>query len=376
MNTTRYNIDTCAMLAEFNASVWTARKLDRGATDEIVTSKNAAAKDAARVNKHLLAGRTELEVIQQMIGRARAYVYDNTLPWSDSGLRLLPTANFERFAAKMNAFEEEFALMVESFVDIYPTLITAQAMALGDMFQRNDYPSQNEIMTKFAFRVNYMPVPTAGDFRVDVGNAAMDDIKAKLERLAQERVDEAMKDVRQRLGDHLKRMSDRLTTDYVNGEAKQRRFHDSLVDGALELCDLTKTLNVVNDLDLEAARKALEQTLCGVDPKDLRKDEALRQDTKTAVDDILNKFSFYVGPVEGSGERQVRSQEKRRPLRALRFCRPSAAHVRHFLARHVAGCWCCRVVAYVLDGPRQDRQHHAHLRVRYTCRVRHRCAAG
>lgn len=291
-NTPRYNIDTCAMLAEFNASVWTARKLDRGATDEIVTSKNAAAKDAARVNKHLLAGRTELEVIQQMIGRARAYVYDNTLPWSDSGLRLLPTVNFERFAAKMNAFEEEFTMLVESFVDIYPTLITAQAMALGDMFQRTDYPTQNEIMTKFAFRVNYMPVPTAGDFRVDVGNAAMNDIKAKLERLAQERVDEAMKDVRTRLGDHLKRMSDRLTTDYVQGEAKPRRFHDSLVDGALELCDLTKSLNVVNDRDLEAARAALEKTLCGVDPKDLRKDEALRQDTKKAVDDILSKFSF------------------------------------------------------------------------------------
>ena len=291
-NTTRYNIDTCAMLTEFNASVWTARKLDRSATEEIVTSKNAAAKDAARVNKALLAGRSELEDIQSMIGRARSFVYDNTLPWSDSGLRLLPTINFERFAAKMNAFEEEFAMMVQSFVDIYPTLITAQAMALGDMFKRDDFPTQNAIMTKFAFRVNYLPVPTAGDFRVDVGNAAMDDIKAKLERIAQERVDAAMQDVRARLGDHLKRMSDRLTTDYVEGEAKARRFHDSLVDGALELCDITKSLNVVNDLDLEAARKALEVALCGVDPKDLRKDEGLREDTKKAVDDILSKFSF------------------------------------------------------------------------------------
>jgi len=291
-NTTRYNIDTCAMLTEFNASVWTARKLDRSATEEIVTSKNAAAKDAARVNKSLLAGRSELEDIQSMIGRARQFVYDNTLPWSDSGLRLLPTVNFERFAAKMNAFEEEFAMMVQSFVDIYPTLITAQAMALGDMFKRDYFPTQNAIMTKFAFRVNYLPVPTAGDFRVDVGNAAMDDIKAKLERIARERVDAAMQDVRTRLGDHLKRMSDRLTTDYVGGEAKQRRFHDSLVDGALELCDITKSLNVVGDLGLEAARKALEQALCGVDPKDLRKNEALRQDTKKAVDDILNKFSF------------------------------------------------------------------------------------
>ena len=58
MNTTpRFNIDTCAMLVEFNASVWTARKLDKSTTDEVTTNKHAA-KDAARVNKHLLAGRT------------------------------------------------------------------------------------------------------------------------------------------------------------------------------------------------------------------------------------------------------------------------------------------------------------------------------
>ena len=292
MNTTRYNIDTCAMLTEFNASVWTARKLDKSATEEVVTAKNAGAKDAARVNKHLLAGRNELEVIQSMVGRARAFVYDNTLPWSDSGLRLLPTANFEKFVVKMNDFEEEFTTLVTNFVDIYPTLITAQAMALGDMFKRDEYPTQNEIMTKFAFRVNYMPVPTAGDFRVDVGNAAMDDIKAKLARLAEERVEEAMKDVRARLGEHLKRMSDRLTTDWVAGEAKQRRFHDSLVDGALELCDLTKNLNVVNDQELESARATLEQLLCGVTPDELRKNHAVRQDTKKAVDDLLSKFSF------------------------------------------------------------------------------------
>ena len=292
MTTPRYNLDTCAMLVEFNASVWTARKLDRSTTDEVVASKNAGAKDAARVNKHLLAGRTELDVVQQMIGRARAYVYDHTLPWSDSGLRLLPTINFATFAEKMNNFEDEFAMMVSDFVNIYPSLITAQAMALGDMFKRDDYPTANEIMTKFAFRVGYLPVPTAGDFRVDIGNAAQEELKEKLNKMAEERVDAAMQDIRNRLGEHLKRMSDRLTTDYVQGEAKQRRFHDSLVDGALELCDLTKALNVVGDATLEAARKELESALLGVSPQDLRKNEHVRQDTKKAVDAILGKFNF------------------------------------------------------------------------------------
>jgi hypothetical protein len=277
---------------EFNASVWTARKLDKSTTDEVVASKNAGAKDAARVNKHLLAGRTELDVIQQAVGRARQFVYDNTAPWSDSGLRLLPTVNFMKFTERMNDFEEEMEALVKSFVAIYPTLITAQALALGDMFKRDDYPTANEIMTKFSFRVNYMPVPSSGDFRVDVGNQAQAELKARLESLTQERIDSAMADVRERLSTHLKRMSDRLTTDYVNGEAKQRRFHDTLVDGALELCDLTKSLNVTNDMALEEARKQLEQLLVGVSPADLRKNEAIRQDVKKNVDAILDKFNF------------------------------------------------------------------------------------
>lgn len=288
----RYALDTCAMLVEFNASVWTARKLDKSTTDEVVSAKNAAAKDAARVNKHLLAGRTELDVIQQLVGRARTFVYDHTLPWSDSGLRLLPTANFQKFTERMNDFEEEFEATVKAFVAIYPTLITAQAMALGDMFKRDDYPTAHEIMTKFAFRLNFMPVPTAGDFRVDVGNDAQADLKARLEKLAQERVDAAMADIKERLATHLKRMSDRLTTDYVNGEAKQRRFHDTLVDGALELCDMAKALNITGDLDLESARSELEQLLVGVSPDELRKNHAVRDDVKKNVDAILDKFNF------------------------------------------------------------------------------------
>jgi hypothetical protein len=280
------------MLVEFNASVWTARKLDKTTTSEVVASKNAGAKDAARVNKHLLAGRTELDIIQQAVGRARQFVYDNTAPWSDSGLRLLPTVNFMKFTERMNDFEEEMEALVKAFVVIYPTLITAQALALGDMFKRDDYPSANEMMTKFSFRVNYMPVPSSGDFRVDVGNQAQAELKARLESLTQERIDSAMADVRERLSTHLKRMSDRLTTDYVGGEAKQRRFHDTLVDGALELCDLTKALNVTNDVALETARSQLEQLLVGVTPTDLRKNEAIRQDVKRNVDAILDKFNF------------------------------------------------------------------------------------
>lgn len=290
--TTRYNIDSCSMIVEFNASVWTARKLDKTATDEVVHSKNAGAKDAARVNKHLLAGRNELDVIQKHVNAVRTYVYSQTMPWSDSGQRLLPTARFIEFNARMDEENDKFWQLVNDFVDVYPSLITAQAMALGDMFNRNDFPSQQEIAAKFDFGVGFLPVPTFGDFRIDVGNEAQAELQRKLTELSDKRVEAAMQDVKDKLKEHLKRMSDRLTVDYINGEAKTRMFHNSLVDTGLELCDVVKSLNIVNDPDLEAARRSLEQALLGVDVKELRTNMSVRTDVKSQVDDILSKFSW------------------------------------------------------------------------------------
>ena len=289
---TRYNIDTCSMLVEFNASVWTARKLDKKTTDEVVTSKNAAAKDAARVNKHLLAGRNELDVINTYVGSVRTYVYENTMPWSDSGIRLLPTASFLTFSQRMADSEQTFFSYVEDFIRVYPSLITAQAMALGDMFRRDDYPDVDTIAHKFAFRVNFMPVPRAGDFRIDVGNDAQKELQEKLAKLADERVEAAMADVRERLKTHLMRMQDRLGYDNVDGDRKTRKFHDSLVTGALELCDMVKHLNIINDTTLDQARVGLVQALQGVDAKELRTNEAVRDDVRKNVDALLNKFNF------------------------------------------------------------------------------------
>ena len=289
---TRYNIDTCAMLVELSVSQWTARKLDRSVSDELVANKQAQDKGAARVNKHLLAGRNELEVISKFVTQTRDIVYDNTLPWSDSGIRLLPSAKFMEFNAKLQEAEDKFYGLVTEFVQVYPSLITAQAMALGDMFKRDDYPHPDDIEHRFRFSVNYMPVPASGDFRVDIGNDAQEELKNKLAKLADERVENAVKDIKTRLLDHLKRMSDRLTVDMVAGESKPRKFHDSLLEGAHDLCDLAGSLNIINDPQLEDARKSLKQIINGVDVKDLRKDMPTREDIKSQVDDVLSKFSF------------------------------------------------------------------------------------
>jgi len=288
-----FNLNSVAMLCEFNASVWTARKLDKKKSEQVVVSSGAASKGAARVNKNLLSGRGELEAIGSLVGEARTYVYENTTPWSDAGQRLIITARLPKFDTRIEDYKSRFNLLVDDFVNLYPTLITAQAMALGDMFDRSEFPSASEIRHKFAMSCDYIPVPAAGDIRVDIGNQAQDELRARLEATSNARLNKAMADVTERFVGHLRRMADRLVTEKdKNGEDKSRRFTETLVSSAFELCDLVRDYNVTGDPVLGEARKALESALTGVTVVTLRDDPIKREEVRVATNTILSKFKF------------------------------------------------------------------------------------
>jgi hypothetical protein len=65
-----------------------------------------------------------------------------------------------------------------------------------------------------------------------------------------------------------------------------------MLDNAHDLCELSGSLNIINDPQLEEARKALKRVIGNIDIKDLRKDVDTRTEVKTQVDDILSKFTF------------------------------------------------------------------------------------
>jgi hypothetical protein len=289
-----FNLDSVGLICEFNASVWTARKLDRKESTKVVEGAGAKSKGAARVNKNLLAGRSELEDIGKLVTEARNYVYDNTLPWSDSGQRFLITARFPDFDARIEDYKGKFTDAVTEFVTIYPTLITAQAMALGDMFNRAEFPPASEIAHKFAISCEYLPVPSSGDIRVDIGDQAQNELRARLEKMADVRVSKAMAEVNERFIGHLKRMADRLVTDTdpKTGDPMGRRYTETLVSSAFELCDLVADYNLTRDPLLDLARKTLETALSGVTVVTLRDDPIKREEVRSTVSSILGRFQF------------------------------------------------------------------------------------
>jgi len=80
-------------------------------------------------------------------------------------------ANFFDYKATLGDYQTQFNESVKEFIDEYPTLVSASAFQLGDLFDAADYPNANELVDKFKFKYVFLPVPDVGDFRVDVGEA-------------------------------------------------------------------------------------------------------------------------------------------------------------------------------------------------------------
>ena len=276
-------IQNSAMLVDLNISLWTARKMDKKVSQEIDSAKNTRSR-GGNYHKNLMSGTHKLEQVQKLVSAIRIWHYTNTLPWSDGGSRLLPMTNFFEYKAKLNEFEQEFDTAVRSFLNEYPTLVSAAAFTLGDLFDSQEYPDVSSLVDKFKFKYVFLPVPSAGDFRVDVEDTYVNELKAQYESFYEAKLGDAMADAWNRLHDCLTKMSEKLA-----GEEKQI-FRDSLVTNATDLCSLLTKLNVTNDAKLEQARQSLEKALLGVSPDELRKYDDARLDVKAKVDAILDMF--------------------------------------------------------------------------------------
>jgi hypothetical protein len=286
MNTV--SIASSAMLVDVSISCWSAKRLARKESEELTNAKSAA-KNAAKVQKNLLADDKRLDGINKYAADLRNWLARVTLPWSDSGLRLVTTTQFIDFKRELDDRKDEFDRMVADFVAIYPTLISAQAFKLGSMFDRGEYPSDVEVASKFSIRYSFMPVPEAGDFRVDVTHELAEQLRQEYESEYQRRVETVRRETWDRLFKVLEKMSERLGTDETG---KNKVFRDTLVENALEVCDMLKLLNVTNDARLESARREVESALLGITADELRKNNDIRADVRAQVDSILDKFSF------------------------------------------------------------------------------------
>ena len=281
------SLSSMAMLVELRISTWTARKRDNETTMEINTSKEAD-QDSGSVYKYLMAGSDHLKKIEKYSAKCRAWNGTQTLPWM-KGIGLLPMENFFKYREQLATMEANFFALVDDFIKEYPRLKNDQAFKLGKWYKADEFPDIETLPRRFKFEYNFLPVPESGDFRVNCEARIKADLQEQYEKMFSNKLAEAMRDPWDRLHKVLTHMTDKLTDDE---DGDRKIFRDSIIDNAVELCDLLTRLNVVKDPELEKARRMLERAVTNTDIKDLRALGSARLELKTDVQDILNKFQW------------------------------------------------------------------------------------
>jgi hypothetical protein len=270
------------MLVELSIGTWTGRKLDKKASQAVTTNNNAD-KGVANVSKKLLGDCAELDAVQKFVANARNVHYACTMPWSDTGLRLLPTTQYFKYTQEMTALQNEYKRLVDVFLDAYSWEIQNAQLKLGDLFNPDEYPTTDSLTDKFRFKMNYMPLPDAGDWRVSIGNETEQALRSQYEGYYKTQLQSAMNDVWRRAHDALTKMSERL--DYAD-EHTRKVFRDSLVTNVTDIIELLGACNVTGDPVMARAQRDLDEAMRGITPDALRDDAYLRAETRRKVNDV------------------------------------------------------------------------------------------
>ena len=287
------SLRSSAVCVSVEVQSWNATTQDSQVSNEVTTAKRADPASGTFL-KRLFADCKELKALTNHRQKVYGWFKLNTFPWSGS-TGVLPTTSITKFMTEFEALKAERESLASDFVTKYPQLISDAAFKLNAMFNRADYPDASEIVHKFGMRCFITEVPE-GDFRNQIAHDLAADLHQHYSRQASQFVEAMQNDQINRLVEVMQQISKvcEVETYVENSEhkVKRRRIHEGTILKALEYCDTFKTFNPSGSVKLEAIRAELEQVLRGKSADQLRESDALRVQTKTEMDDILNKFGF------------------------------------------------------------------------------------
>lgn len=200
-------------------------------------------------------------------------------------MRLLPTTLYFKYHQQITALQSEFDRLVDKFIEAYDWEVVQAQAKLGNLFHRDEYPTAESLRDKFGFRMSYVPLPDAGDWRVDMEREAQDSLRSQYEDFYSKQVEGAMRDIWTRLHTALQRLIVQLN---VDDEGKKGKIYTSTMENVLQMTELLEVSNYNNDPSLTLAAQRVFAALEGVDREDLVRNEAFREDTKKAMQSAID----------------------------------------------------------------------------------------
>jgi hypothetical protein len=194
-----------------------------------------------------------------------------TLPYVEAGVRLIRQADIPAFVHTMEGFRDDLREAEGRLAEAYDEVKDDARARLGRLFDSADYPQ--EVRGLFAVAWDFPSVePPAYLMRV------APEVFEEERRRVTARFEEAVRLAEQAFAAEFARLLSHLTERLADDGTGQRRvFRDSAVINLADFFARFQQLNVRSSPELDALVEEAQRLVRGVSPRDLRDNDALRQ---------------------------------------------------------------------------------------------------
>jgi hypothetical protein len=279
-----------AMLVSLRISGWEATVKDRKV--EKAVAKRHKVKEGVKAGKYkkflIDVDAPEFAAIGQAEALARLEFYKWTLPWNDGGIRILDAGLWAQFSEVMRRHRRAYEEAVRAFLPLYPALKAEAKMDRKGLYEEKDYPKPEVLEKRYRFKVSVEPISAAEDFRVDLADSTVEEIRQQITEDTDERLTDAIRDIHARLFKPIQKMADTLA-------APKKIFRDSLVGNVEELVRWLPKLNITGSKQVADMLENIKRDLI-VHPERLRDSATLRKKTAEKAAAYAKDLAAFMSP--------------------------------------------------------------------------------
>lgn len=259
-----------------------------------------AERDFLSARKKLLDTRHEAyKEVTAVRGKVVAFWKLNTLPFPESGVRLIRQHEIESFNHQMEDFRRELEHSVDQLDRRYAELKSTARQRLGDLFNPMDYPPS--LRGLFSVEWDY-PNVEPPDYLYQLNPAIYEQEKQRVSA----RFEEAVQLAEQAFIGEFAKLVSHLTERLNSGDGEKKIFRDSAVTNLGEFFSRFKQLTIHSNEQLDDLVNQAQRLVQGVGAQDLRDDAGLRQHLATRLAGVQSVLDGLM--VDQPRRRIIRSQ--------------------------------------------------------------------
>lgn len=216
--------------------------------------------------------------------RITAFWKGETLPFPQSGVRLIRQDRIERFSDRMQEFNEELTEAVTELDSVFGRLKESAEVRLGDLFNASDYPDSLIGLFGVTWDFPSVEIPEfLRRLRPDLYQQEADRVARRFDQ-ALEMAESAFIEELSKLIGHL---NERLTGEL---DGKPKVFRDSAITNLQDFFARFRQLNVRSNEELDSLVENCQQIVNGRTPQSLRDNRLARNTVASELQRVGNQL--------------------------------------------------------------------------------------